>query len=156
MLLGGEGHQKTAFALSCYQCESQTCLHDTDTPAVGAPLNRSCLPRFLLQGYLAHKTPPPLDPTAGLCLGPFDDPKGVGVSYERGSLVSNRKSWEHANASPKLLSPVGSRKSCSGFPATNRQLPKGFVRRPCLYQGMSLPFTYREVGNQRLVAGCPK
>ena len=37
------------------------------------------------QGYLAHKTPPPpWDPTVVLCLGTYGDPRGVGVSYERG------------------------------------------------------------------------
>ena len=38
-----------------------------------------------LQGYLAHETPPPQDPTVALCLGFFDDPRGMGVSYERGT-----------------------------------------------------------------------
>ena len=41
---------------------------------------------FSLQGYLAHKTPPPpKDPTGGLCPGTYGDPRGVGVSYERGT-----------------------------------------------------------------------
>ena len=41
-----------------------------------------------LQGYLAHKKQaPPQDPTVGLCLGPFDGPRGVGVSYELGTPV---------------------------------------------------------------------
>ena len=32
-----------------------------------------------LQGYLAHKKqPPPEDPTAGLCLGPYGGPIGGG------------------------------------------------------------------------------
>ena len=40
------------------------------------------------QGYLAHKKhPPPKDTTVALCLGTYDGPKGVGVSYERGTLV---------------------------------------------------------------------
>ena len=39
-----------------------------------------------LQGCLAHKkTPTPLDPTVGRCLGPYGGPRGVGVSYERGT-----------------------------------------------------------------------
>jgi hypothetical protein len=34
-----------------------------------------------LQGYLAHKTAPPLDPTAGLCLGPYGGPR-EGVTHQ--------------------------------------------------------------------------
>ena len=33
------------------------------------------------------KTDPPQDPTAGLCLDPCGGPKGVSVSYERGTPV---------------------------------------------------------------------
>ena len=41
-----------------------------------------------LQGYLAYKNPPPPeDPSVALCLGNFGDPRGVGVFYERGTLV---------------------------------------------------------------------
>jgi len=32
---------------------------------------------------------PPLDPTAALCLGTYGDPRGVGVSYGRGTPVLN-------------------------------------------------------------------
>ena len=36
------------------------------------------------QRYLTYKNPPlPQDPTEGLCLGSYGDPRGVGVSYER-------------------------------------------------------------------------
>ena len=46
-----------------------------------------------LQGYLAHKKhPPPLDPEVALCLGTYGDPRGVGVSYERGTPVKHRVS----------------------------------------------------------------
>ena len=43
-----------------------------------------------VQGYLAHeKLLPPrtLHCTAGLCQGPCGDPRGVGVSYDRGTPV---------------------------------------------------------------------
>ena len=41
-----------------------------------------------LREYLVHKKMPlPEDTTVGLCLGPCGDPRGVGVSYERGSPV---------------------------------------------------------------------
>ena len=42
----------------------------------------------LVQGYLAHKKPPPpQDPTVALCLETYGDPRGVGVSDERGTPV---------------------------------------------------------------------
>ena len=42
----------------------------------------------MLQGYLAHNTPPPrLDPTVALRLGTYGGPRGGGVSYERGTPV---------------------------------------------------------------------
>ena len=42
-----------------------------------------------LQGYLAHKKqPPPQEPTVALCRGIYGDPRGVGVSYERGTPVA--------------------------------------------------------------------
>jgi len=60
----------------------------------------------VVQGLLAHKTPPPpLDPTVALCLGTYGDPMGVGVSYERGT--------------PVHLAEVGVRKKnegCTGVP----------------------------------------
>ena len=37
-----------------------------------------------LQGYLAHKNPPP---RRALCLGTYGDPRGVDISYERGAPV---------------------------------------------------------------------
>ena len=41
-----------------------------------------------LQGYLTHKNPPPpKDPTIVLCLGTCGGPRGVGVSYGRGTPV---------------------------------------------------------------------
>ena len=43
-----------------------------------------------LQGYLAHKKTHPKDPTAGLCLGAYGGPRGVAVSYERGTPVEVR------------------------------------------------------------------
>ena len=40
-----------------------------------------------LQGYLAHKNPPPpQDPTVGLYLGPYDGPWGGGVLMGEVSL----------------------------------------------------------------------
>ena len=44
-----------------------------------------------IQGHLAHKTPPPQDPTVALCLGTYGDLREVGVSYERGTPVPRRK-----------------------------------------------------------------
>ena len=45
----------------------------------------SCRP---VQGYLAQENKKPsYDPTAGLYLGSYGGPRGVGVSYERGSPV---------------------------------------------------------------------
>ena len=38
-----------------------------------------------LQGYLAHEKQPPR--TVALCLGTYCGPRGVGVSYERGTPV---------------------------------------------------------------------
>ena len=38
-----------------------------------------------VQGYLDHKNSLPQDPTAGLRLGPYGGPRGVGVSDERGT-----------------------------------------------------------------------
>ena len=35
----------------------------------------------------SKETSPPLDPTVGLRLGPYGGPRGVGVSYERGTRV---------------------------------------------------------------------
>ena len=44
-----------------------------------------------LQGYLAHKTPPPpKDPTVGPCLGSYGGSRGGAVSYERGTPVALR------------------------------------------------------------------
>ena len=41
-----------------------------------------------VEGYLAHKNPPsPQDPTVALYLGTCGDPRGVGLSYERGTPV---------------------------------------------------------------------
>ena len=41
---------------------------------------------FRLQGYLAHKKMPhPRDSTVALCIGTYGDPRGVDVSYERGT-----------------------------------------------------------------------
>ena len=38
----------------------------------------------------------PQDPTVALCLETYDNPRGVGVSYERGTQVRiNFLSWEH-------------------------------------------------------------
>ena len=37
-----------------------------------------------VQGYLAHKTPPPQDPTVGPCLGPCGGPRGGGGFLEEG------------------------------------------------------------------------
>jgi len=36
-----------------------------------------------VEGYLAHKNPPPYDPAVALCLGTYGDPRGVDVSYVR-------------------------------------------------------------------------
>ena len=53
---------------------------------------RAACPYSRVQGYLTHKNPPPpQDPTAALCLGTYGDPdpRGVGVSYERGTPVTS-------------------------------------------------------------------
>jgi hypothetical protein len=36
---------------------------------------------------LIRKRPPLEDPAVGLCLGPYDGPRGVAFSYERGTHV---------------------------------------------------------------------
>ena len=46
-----------------------------------------------LQGYLAHKNPPPplgsqQDPTVGICLGTNGGPRGWAVSYERSTAAA--------------------------------------------------------------------
>jgi len=73
-------------------------------------------------GYLAYKKhPPPKDPTVALCLGPYRDPMGVGVSYERGTSVlkpstkRRRRAWRNAG-----LWPGGGRRR-------GRQFPRGGV-----------------------------
>ena len=33
----------------------------------------------------SSETPPPWDPTVAPCLGTYTDPRGMGVSYERGT-----------------------------------------------------------------------
>ena len=40
-----------------------------------------------VQGYLAHKKHPPVGPYSSPSLGTYGDPRGVGVSYERGAPV---------------------------------------------------------------------
>ena len=35
--------------------------------------------------FRSKTTPPPWDPTVALCLGAYGDPRGAGVSYERGT-----------------------------------------------------------------------
>ena len=44
-----------------------------------------------LQGYLAHNEQrfPRTDPTVGICLGPYGDPRGGVVFNERGTPVHN-------------------------------------------------------------------
>jgi len=57
-----------------------------------------------LEGYLAHKTPPPpQDTTVALCLGTFGDPRGVGVSHEQKLPLYRGTSLSHriAHLSPK-------------------------------------------------------
>ena len=62
---------------------------------VSASLLEPTLPHYThapppcsLQGYLARKkTPPPLDPTVGVCLGSCGSPRGGALSYERGNPV---------------------------------------------------------------------
>jgi len=50
-----------------------------------------------LQGYLAHKKHPHLqDPAVALYLGTCGDPRGMGVSYERGTPVCHEKDEQHA------------------------------------------------------------
>ena len=49
--------------------------------ALRAPtLLRTGIPR-------SYETPPPQDPAVAVCLGACGDPRGVGVSYERGTPV---------------------------------------------------------------------
>ena len=53
-----------------------------------------------LQGYLAHKNPPPpKEPTMALCLGTYGDPMGMVVSHERGTPVP----FSRSRASPLLM-----------------------------------------------------
>ena len=56
-----------------------------------------------LQGYLAHKKLPPhrtLQYVVGLCRGSYGDPRGVGVSYERGTPVLNPESRNRKGIGP--------------------------------------------------------
>ena len=47
----------------------------------------------------SYENAPPWDPTVGLCLGTYGDPRRVGVSYERGTPVHFcRASREGVNA----------------------------------------------------------
>ena len=66
---------------------------------------------------LIRKNAPPYDPTVGLCLGPYGGPRGVAVSYKRGTPVG----W------PDSPRPTGSRHlpqaKCSGNVGT-----RGFAR----------------------------
>ena len=43
----------------------------------------------VLQGYLAHETPPPQDPTVSLCLETYSDPLGGAVSYDCGAPIGS-------------------------------------------------------------------
>ena len=43
------------------------------------------------QGCQAGETPTPSDPTVAPCLGTYGDPRGVGVSYERGTPVTSEE-----------------------------------------------------------------
>ena len=46
-----------------------------------------------LQGYLAHKKHSPRGTIQlALCLGTYGDPRGMGVSHERGTLVGSSAS----------------------------------------------------------------
>ena len=58
--------------------------------ALSGPLLLSLIAPFV-QGCLAHKKyPPPYDHAVALCLGTCGDPRGVGVSCERGTPVEHR------------------------------------------------------------------
>ena len=57
------------------------------TPAVPS-IRRIGMTASQLQGYPTHKPPPPQDPTVALCLGTYGDPRGAGVSDERGTSVA--------------------------------------------------------------------
>ena len=49
----------------------------------------------------SYETALPQDPTVGLCLGPYGDPKGGGGSYERGTPVKEKeKHWSHLDLEP--------------------------------------------------------
>jgi hypothetical protein len=48
----------------------------------------------------SYETPSPQDPAVALNLGSYDDPRGVGVSYERGTPV---ESYLDLAAAPALL-----------------------------------------------------
>ena len=43
--------------------------------------------RSSYRGTSLIRNTPTWDPTVALCLGTYGDPRGVGVSYERGTLV---------------------------------------------------------------------
>ena len=62
--------------------------YERGTPVVAVHIPTPGLLRPGLQGYLAHQNPPPpQDPAVALCPGSYGDPRGVGVSYERGIPV---------------------------------------------------------------------
>ena len=84
-----------------------------------------------LQGYLTHTNPPPLRRT--LCPGAYGDPRGVGVSYERGTPGSRTllARFGHARATHYLW-PRG------GIPKNDYTLDN--------YRGASLTRNRRRLG----------
>ena len=60
-----------------------------------------------LQRYLAHENnPPPYDPTVARCLGTYVDPRGVRVSYARGTPVDESPGLFRGSPPRPLLSAV--------------------------------------------------
>ena len=55
------------------------------------PMNLKCKPwrRRAYRGTSLVRKPLPLRPSVGLCLGPYGDPRGGAVSYERGTPVGS-------------------------------------------------------------------
>ena len=49
-----------------------------------------------VEGYLAHKNPPP--PGLYLCLGPYGGPRGWAISHERGTPVLDERGAPHCRA----------------------------------------------------------
>jgi len=87
-------------------------LHTERGKSITDQNQHSRTPKF--RGTSLMSNPPPVGPTVALCLGTYGDPRGVGISYERGTPVAtpyqqpsrrdNRHSAAHVSICETLLS----------------------------------------------------